>query len=159
MANQRERPAAAAARLAQQCVAFVRQKFGFPLPFTPESLLLVDLIVDKIKETRATETQASTILRGLGCYAGEVFVRHAKGSWRSAAELKVDQASSESGLVVALPGLVGCDVIGTVFGRFRQGPSTSVAALYEFHASEFARPGTSRSGRGPSPSPDDGSRS
>lgn len=155
----RERAAVTAERVAGQCVDFVREKFGFSLPFTPESLLLVDAIVDKIKGTRATESQASTLLHGLGCYAGEVFVRHARGSWRAAAEMTVEDGPSTSAMVVALPGLVRCDVIGAVFERFRLGDKVSVASLYEHHtaadvdlgASDRARPwdaGVPRSDKG-----------
>jgi hypothetical protein len=143
----RERAAVTAERVAGQCVDFVREKFGFSLPFTPESLLLVDAIVDKIKGTRATESQASTLLHGLGCYAGEVFVRHAKGSWRAAAEMTVEDGPSKSAMVVALPGLVRCDVIGAVFERFRRGNAASVASLYEHHAAAMMEPGGSERAR------------
>ena len=71
--------------LAEGSVEFVCKKFGFTLPYTPESLLVVDAIVDKINATGATEQQASGLLAGLGCYVGEVFVRHARASWRSTA--------------------------------------------------------------------------
>lgn len=125
--------AATAEALARGCVDFVRAKLGIQLHFTPESLLVVDAVVDKIRDTRATEAQASTLLRGLGCYAGEVFVRHAKGSWRRRAELGVEPGSDASALLVALPGLVACDVIEAVFQRFRQEPAAGVAGLYEQH--------------------------
>ena len=123
--------AATAEGLARESVAFIQEKFGFLLPYTPESLLLVDAIVDKIKATQATEEQAASILLRLGCYAGEVFVRHARGSWRPTAEMGSGPALSAFPLVVALPGLIGCDVIGEVHRRFREGGEASLAALYE----------------------------
>jgi hypothetical protein len=118
-----------ASRVAQGSVEFVASRFGFELPYTPESLLVVDALIDKIKETGATEQQASGLLSGLGCYAGEVFVRHAKASWRSSAELGM--TSGGSAVVVVLPGMTPCDAIGKVYRRFNVGPTESVAALYE----------------------------
>lgn len=109
---------------------FVQKKFGFALPYSPESLLVVDAIVDKIKETGATEQQASGLLAGLGCYVGEVLVKHARGSWRSTAEMGMTR-SCRFPVVVALPGVTGCDAIGKVFERFSDGSKESLAALYE----------------------------
>jgi hypothetical protein len=119
-----------AQQLAEGSVVFVEQKFGFKLLYTPESLILVDAIVDKIRETGATEQQASGLLSGLGCYVGEVFVRNAKASWRGTAEMGMSR-SCRFPAVLALPGPTGCDPIGRVFQRFNGGPTDSVALLYE----------------------------
>lgn len=121
-----------APQLAEGSVAFVEQKFGFKLPYTPESLILVDAIVDKIRATGATEQQASGLLSGLGCYVGEVFVRNAKASWRWTAEMGMRQ-SCRFAAVLALPGPIGCDPIGRVFQRFSRGPTDSAALLWETH--------------------------
>ena len=116
--------------LAAGSVDFVEQKFGFTMPYSPESLLVVDEIVDKIKATGATEQQASGLLSGLGCYVGEVYVRTARASWRPAAEMKMSR-SCRFPAVLALPGMTGCDPIGVVFDRFNLGPAHSAARLYE----------------------------
>lgn len=118
-----------APQFAERTVEFVQRKFGFALPYTPESLIVVDAIVDKIKATGATEQQASGLLSGLGCYVGEVFVRHAKASWRWTAEMRMT-GSCRFPVVLALPGVTGCDVIGKVFERFGDGAVESVALLY-----------------------------
>jgi len=135
-----------ATELAAESVAFVSKKFGFVLPYTPESLIVVDGIIDKIKATGATEQQASGLLCGLGCYAGEVFVRHAKASWRWAAEMGMSK-SCRSPVVLALPGLTGlsgCDAIGKVFQRFSHGPADGLTLLYEGTVSPRPRlPGSS----------------
>ena len=110
-------------------MAFVERKFGLRLPYTPESLIFVDALIDKIRETGAAEQEASGVLGALGCYVGEVFVRHARASWRSAAEMGMG-SSSRSPAVLALPGATGCDPIAGVFQRFCGRPS-SLAALYE----------------------------
>jgi hypothetical protein len=122
-----------AADVARDAVAFVQKKFGFELPYTPESLIVVDAIVDKIKATGASEQQASGLLSGLGCYVGEVFVRHARASWRWMAEMKMVGAY-RSPIVIALPNVTGCDVIGKVFQRYGGATAESVAQLYELTA-------------------------
>ena len=119
-----------APQLAEGSVAFVEQKFGFKLPYTPESLIVVDAIIDKVRATGATEQQASGLLCGLGCYVGEVFVRNAKASWRRTSEMGMS-GSCRHPIVLALPGPIGCDSIGRVFRRFGGGASDSVALLYE----------------------------
>jgi hypothetical protein len=119
-----------APQLAEGSVAFVNEKFGFSLPYTPESLIVVDAIIDKIKATGATEQQASGLLSGLGCYVGEVLVRHGRASWRWAAEMGMSE-SCRFPVVLALPGPTGCDPIGRVFQRYNGNPTDSVALLYE----------------------------
>jgi hypothetical protein len=121
-----------APHLAKGAVEFVQKKFGFALPYTPESLIVVDAIVDKVKATGATEHQASGILAGLGCYVGEVFVRHARASWRRADEMGMAR-SCRFPVVVALPGPAACDTIGKVFQRFNTGEAESVALLFANH--------------------------
>jgi hypothetical protein len=108
----------------------VQRKFGFRLDYDPPSLIVVDALVDKIKATGATEHQASGLLLGLGCYVGEVFARHAKGSWRSTGEMALTRSVAYP-IVIALPGAVGCDALGAVFRRFAAGGPEGVAALYE----------------------------
>lgn len=91
---------------------------------------MVDALVDKIKATGASEQQASGLLLGLGCYVGEVFVRHGRATWRLTAEMGMSKVC-EFPMVVALPGAVGCNAIGQVFDRFRVGESASVATFYQ----------------------------
>ena len=119
-----------APQIAQGAVALVKKKFGFQLNYDPPSLIVIDLLVDKIKETGATEHQASGFLLGLGCYVGEVFVRHARASWRATAEMGMTKTCAYP-ILLALRGTVTCDAIGIVFRRFAEGASQSAAALYE----------------------------
>jgi hypothetical protein len=120
----------------------VEKKFGVRLLYSIESLILVDAIVDKIRDTGATEQQALGLLAGLGCYAGEVFVRHARASWRASGEL-AGSRSSRFAIVLALDGPTACDPIGSVCERFAGGAGASVALLYETATAprrEAARP-------------------
>jgi hypothetical protein len=119
-----------APQIAQGAVALVKKKFGFQLNYDPPSLIVIDLLVDKIKETGASEHQASGLLLGLGCYVGEVFVRHARASWRATAEMGMSRSCAFP-IILALPGAVGCNAIGIVFRRFAAGPGESAALLWE----------------------------
>ena len=119
-----------APQIAQGAVALVKKKFGFQLNYDPPSLIVVDLLVDKIKATGASEHQASGLLLGLGCYVGEVFVRHARASWRETAQMGMSRTCAYP-IVLALPGAVGCNAIGIVFRRFNAGPAEGAAFLWE----------------------------
>lgn len=119
-----------APQIAQGAVALVKKKFGFQLNYDPPSLIVIDLLIDKIKATGASEHQASGLLLGLGCYVGEVFVRHARASWRATAEMGMSRTCAFP-IVLALPGAVGCNAIGAVFRRFAAGPAESAALLWE----------------------------
>jgi hypothetical protein len=119
-----------APQIAQGAVALVKKKFGFQLNYDPPSLIVVDMLVDKIKETGASEHQASGLLLGLGCYVGEIFVRHARASWRETAQMGMTRTCAYP-ILLALPGKVGCDAIGIVFRRFNAGPSEGAALLWE----------------------------
>jgi len=123
-----------APQIAQGAVALVKRKFGFQLNYDPPSLIVIDLLVDKIKATGASEHQASGLLLGLGCYVGEVFVRHARASWRETAQMGMSRTCAYP-IVVALPGAVGCNAIGIVFRRFNAGPAEGAALLWESTAS------------------------
>jgi hypothetical protein len=128
-----------APQIAARAVARVEEKFGFALPYNPESLIVVDALVDKVKATGASERQASGFLFGLGCYVGEVFVRHARASWRNTTEMGMSSVCGFP-IVIALPGKVGCNPIGQVFARFRSSRDNSVASLYEKHTAPPAKP-------------------
>jgi hypothetical protein len=119
-----------APQIAQGAVALVKKKFGFQLNYDPPSLIVIDMLIDKIKATGASEHQASGLLLGLGCYVGEVFVRHARASWRATAEMGKSKTCAYP-IILALPGAVGCDAIGIVFRRFAAGPAESAALLWE----------------------------
>jgi hypothetical protein len=119
-----------APQFAERAVSLVQQKFGFSLPYNPPSLIVVDALVDKIKETGASEQQASGLLFGLGCYVGEVFVRNAGASWRATAEMGMAHVCGFP-VVLALRSGEGCNPVGKVFGRFREGAAHSVADLFE----------------------------
>ena len=121
---------AEAPEVARRSVRFVEEKFGFELRYTAESLVFVEAVVDRIRETGATEEQAAGLLVGLGCYAGEVLVRHARASWRRADETKAD-ARSRFPILLTLAGAEVCDPLKLVFQRFGDPSSDALAVLYD----------------------------
>ena len=120
-----------APQIAQGAVALVKKKFGFQLNYDPPSLIVIDMLVDKIRETGASEHQASGFLLGLGCYVGEVFVRHARASWRETAQMGMTKTCAYPILLALAGGKVGCDAIDVVFKRFTSGDAVSAASLWE----------------------------
>ena len=56
---------------------------GARLDYTPDSLTLVDNILDGFRADGVTGDQVGETLFGFGCYAGEVLTRHAGGRWRA----------------------------------------------------------------------------
>ena len=120
---------AEARRMADQFVAMVQRKTGAALDYSPSTLSAVDMVVDQIKATGVTADQASGMLYAIGCYVGEVFVRHAQGVWRPTADLKMTQVCSWP-LVIALPSGTGLNPIGKAFKRFTNGSGDSLAFFY-----------------------------
>ncbi len=120
---------AEARRMADQFVVMVQRKSGAALDYTPSTLEAVDAVVDQIKATGVTAEQASGMIYAIGCYVGEVFVRHAQEQWRATAEMKMAQVCSWP-LVVALPNGTGVNPIGKAFKRFSNGPGDSLAFFY-----------------------------
>jgi len=139
---------AEAPQIARRSVLFVEEKFGVELRYTAESLVFVEAVIDRIRATGASEEQASGILAGLGCYAGEVLVRNARASWRGAAEVKAG-APSRSPILLTLAGARVCDPLACVFARFADPASDGLATLYDL-ALGAASDGT---GRPPEPAP------
>ena len=119
-----------APQLARRSVEFVGQKFGFELRYTAESLAFVEAVIDQIRATGATEQQASGLLVGLGCYAGEVLVRNARATWRCAADVRTG-AAGRFPIVLTLAGATVCNPLARVFQRFADPSADSLASLYD----------------------------
>jgi hypothetical protein len=118
-----------AVRMAEQFVAMVQRATGTRLGYDPRSLVSVDEIVDDIRATGLSEEDASGMIYAVGCYVGEVLVRHAGGSWRMTSDLGL-AASCGWPIVVVLPDGTGCNPIGKAFRRFRNGAAESLAFFW-----------------------------
>lgn len=119
-----------ATQMAARFVDMTQRRFGFTLDYSPETLGAVDLLVDKIKATGVSETDGSGMIYSVGCYVGEVFVRHAEGVWKPTAEQGMQQICSWP-VVIALPSGAGVNPIGKAFKRFRNGDADNLAFFYK----------------------------
>jgi hypothetical protein len=119
-----------AKQMAARFVDLIQRKFEVTLNYSPETLAAVDLIVDKIKATGVSESDGSGMIYSVGCYVGEVFVRHAGGEWRPTAELGMQQVCSWP-VAISMPSGAGVNPIGKAFKRFRNGDADSLAFFYK----------------------------
>jgi hypothetical protein len=115
---------------AAMAVTLAKNVEKFVLDYSPKSLEIVDGNLDRFHRDRAPLEQIATALFAFGCYVGEVFVRHAGGTW-----LKEDdtQMRGLAGffIVVGLPNDKVCNPIGKVFKRVQSGEVESLP--YFFH--------------------------
>lgn len=118
-----------AAEIAGMTVPIVQQNYGVTLDYSPASLKELDTIVDDLRRDQRFEA-VQTLLFSMGCYVGEVLVRHAGGRWRTAEELGMDKASI-SPIAVEMPGGRGCSPVARVYRRFQKGREDSLAVFYQ----------------------------
>jgi hypothetical protein len=117
-----------AAEIAGMTLPVVQQNYGVALDYSPASLKELDAIVDDLRRDQRFES-VQTLLFSMGCYVGEVLVRHAGGRWRSTEDLGMGVASSP--IAVEMPDGRGCNPIARVYRRFQVGREDSLAAFYQ----------------------------
>ncbi|MGW6257042.1 hypothetical protein [Streptomyces sp. NPDC055085] len=108
------------ARFAADIVASAAEVSRVELDYTPDSLTLVDDILEGFRADGITSDQVAETLFGFGCYIGEVLARHEGGCWREATEQEVNLFSFP--MVIELPAKQVCNPIGKVFKRMENGP-------------------------------------
>ena len=118
-----------AAEIAAMAVPVVEQNYGVRLDYSPASLKELDTIVDDLRRDQRFEA-LQTLLFSMGCYVGEVLVRHAGGRWRTTQELGMGQVAS-SPIVVEMPDGRGCNPVGRMYRRFQKGRDDSLAAFFQ----------------------------
>lgn len=117
-----------AAEIAALVVPFVEQNYGVRLDYSAESLRTLDGIVDDLRRDQRFEA-LQTLLFSMGCYVGEVLVRHAGGRWRSAQDVGMGAVGS-SPIAVEMPDGRGCNPVGRVYRRFQKGREDSLPAFF-----------------------------
>lgn len=126
-----------AAELAQRAADAARNVSGIDLDYTPESLRLVDEVLDSFREP-GSDAVAETIFV-FGCYVGEVLVRNAGYEWartppevaRMFMPLTVFRASTASRV----------NPIGKAFKRVDNGPIDDIPYFYQlFSDVDLGRP-------------------
>jgi hypothetical protein len=97
----------------------VQENYGVALDYNPASLKKLDAIVDDLRRDQRFES-LQTLLFSMGCYVGEVLVRHAGGRWRSTEDLGLGSVAS-SPIAVEMPDGRGCNPIVWVYRWFQKG--------------------------------------
>ncbi|TDC32979.1 hypothetical protein E1211_19895 [Micromonospora sp. 15K316] len=126
-----------ASRFAADIAASAAKVSGVQLDYTPDSLALVDSILDDFRADGLTGEQLAETLFGFGCYVGEVLTRHAGGRWRATAE--DEQAVVGWPMLIELGERRWCNPIGKAFKRLENGPEDSLRYFYTVFS-----PGSSR---------------
>jgi len=125
-----------AADIAGMALPVVEQNYGVALDYSPASLKRLDAIVDDLRRDQRFEA-VQTLLFSMGCYVGEVLVRHAGGRWRTTEDLGMGKVAS-SPIAVEMPGGRGCNPVARVYRRFQKGREDSLAAFYQALAAPSA---------------------
>ncbi|MGW7571649.1 hypothetical protein ACWGJV_35950 [Streptomyces tendae] len=112
-------------RHAADIVAAAADISGAYLDYSPDSIDLVEDIVDGFRAAGVTGEELADSLVGFGCYVGEILTRHAGGAWR-----RVPSAHQTVPLAVELPGALECHPIDWVFCRLEFGGDVSIRGLY-----------------------------
>jgi hypothetical protein len=90
----------------------------------------VDEIVEGFRQDGCKSDEIAETLFGFGCYVGEVFVRHAGGKWRNAAETAMAELAGFP-LVIELGEKSLCNPIGKVFKRLQNGEEDNLPYFYQ----------------------------
>jgi hypothetical protein len=117
-----------AAEIAEMALPWVLKTYGVQLDYSVFSLQQVDGILDDLRQTEKFEA-LQPLLFSVGCYVGEVFVRHGGARWRTTEELGMSGVAT-SPIVVEMPAGRGCNPVGKVYKRFQNGPEDDIASFY-----------------------------
>ena len=115
---------------AQIAVKLAREEYDADFDFSPVSLELVDSQIESLREDGIDGEGASETLFVLGCYLGEVMVRHLGGVWVPTARSPL-RGVSPWPMVVALPDRSAWDAIGKAYKRLELGDSEYLPAFFE----------------------------
>lgn len=116
-----------AAEHAALAVELARKEFDTDLDYSPGSLSRVDEEVESLREDGFSGEDVAETLFVLGCYLGEVLVRHLGGRWVATPTSPLAKVSPWP-MVVVLPGGSTWDTIGKVFLRLELGDTEYLPA-------------------------------
>lgn len=118
-----------AAEIAGMVPPFVQENYGVVLDYGVASLRHLDGVIEDLRRDQRFET-LQPLLFAMGCYVGEVMVRHAGASWRTTAEMGMGEVAS-SPIVVRVADGRGCNPVARVYKRFQNGAGDSLPSFYE----------------------------
>jgi hypothetical protein len=122
--------AANAPEIAAMAVPFAEQNYGVALDYGVASLAELDAIIEDLRRDQRFEV-VQPVLFSMGCYVGEVLVRHGGGRWRRTEDLGKGGAVAISPIGIEMPDGRGCSPVGQVYRRFHKGRQDSIALFYE----------------------------
>ncbi len=114
---------------AQIAVLLAREEYESELDFSPGSLEMVDAHIDSLREEGIDGEGAAETLFVLGCYLGEVMVRHLGGAWVVTARSPL-RGVSPWPMVVALGDGSAWDAIGKAYKRLELGDAEYLPAFF-----------------------------
>jgi hypothetical protein len=117
-----------AAEIAGMLIPFVETNYGVALDYSIQSLGQIDGVIDDLRQDHKFE-DLQPLLFSVGCYVGEVLVRHAQATWRTPGSVGMASVAS-SPIVVVMPDGRGCNPVGKTYKRFQNGPEDSLAHFY-----------------------------
>jgi len=124
---------------ARIAIDLAREQYDSDLDLSPGSLEMVDTWIDSLREEGLDGEGAAETLFVLGCYLGEVMVRHLGGAWVATARSPL-RGVSPWPMVVALADGSAWDAIGKAYKRLELGDSEYLPAFFETACGGGPRP-------------------
>lgn len=119
-----------ASKFAADMVVAAAEISSVDLDYSVASLKAVDDIIEEMRQDGCSSDQIAETLFGFGCYVGAIFVQHAGGTWRNAADTPMAELAGLP-LVVELGTASFCNPIGKVFKRLENGEEDSLPYFYK----------------------------
>ncbi|HEY5906900.1 MAG TPA: hypothetical protein VIZ31_02595, partial [Vicinamibacteria bacterium] len=114
---------------ARLAVQVARKEFDLELDFSPHSLEDLDVQIESLRDDGLSGEDAAEALFVLGCYLGEVMVRHLRGQWVPTMRSPLRDLSPWP-MVVQLPSGAAWDPIGKAYRRLELGDSEYLPAFF-----------------------------
>ncbi|MCW8383869.1 hypothetical protein [Streptomyces justiciae] len=131
-----------APQLAAAIVAAAADISDAALDYGPDSIDVVEDIVDGFRAEGVSGEEMAESLVAFGCYLGEIVTRHIGGTWRPAPAAHPTAAP----FIVVLPDARECHPIDWVFSRLESGAAVSIRDLYAVAAAGGADSGLAEDG-------------
>lgn len=112
---------------AADIAAAAQEISGVSVDYTPQSLALVDDILEDMRDDGPPAEAVAETLFGFGCYVGEVMTRHGGGVWVAPPAGMEDMFGFPLG--ISLPDGYASP-ISKVFKRYENGPEDSLVYFY-----------------------------
>jgi hypothetical protein len=117
---------------AEIAVSSVQRVEEITLDYSPESLAIIDKIIQQFRKDGLTPDEIAETIFTFGCYAGEVFVRNKKAVWAVPADvMPPDVAQHFPFMVVKLPDGQVWSPINKAFSQLENGSEDSLLYMYQ----------------------------